>query len=51
MQADNPQIDTRDLERSITQLPNRVRSSMTRYEPFYVQHGLFERETMLPPPA
>lgn len=52
MQADKPQIDTRDLERSITQLLEpRVRSSMTGYEPFYVQHGPFERETMMLPPA
>jgi hypothetical protein len=52
MQADKPQVDTRDLERSITQLLEpRVRSSMTGYEPFYVQHGPFERETMMPPPA
>jgi len=52
MQADKPQIDTRDLERSITQLLEpRVRSSMTGYEPFYIQHGPFERETMMPPPA
>ena len=24
---------------------------MTGYEPFYVQHGPYERETMMPPPA
>lgn len=52
MQADKPQIDQRDLERSITQLLEpRVQSSMTGFEPFYIQHGSFERETMLPPPA
>lgn len=52
MQAEKPQIDPRDLERSITQLLEpRVRSSMTGFEPFYIQHGPFERETMLPPPA
>jgi hypothetical protein len=52
MQADKPHIDTRDLERSITQLLEpRVRSSMTGYEPFYVQHGPYERETMMSPPA
>lgn len=52
MQADKPKIDTRDLERSITQLLEpRVRSSMTGFEPFYVQHGPFERETMMLPPA
>jgi hypothetical protein len=52
MRADKPQIDPRDLERSITQLLEpRVQSSMTGFEPFYIQHGSFERETMLPPPA
>lgn len=52
MQADKPQIDGRDLERSITQLLEpRVQSSMTGFEPFYIQHGSFERETMLPSPA
>lgn len=52
MQDDKPQIDRRDLERSITQLLEpRVRLSMTGFEPFYIQHGPFERETMLPPPA
>jgi hypothetical protein len=50
MQADNPHIDTRDLERSITQLPEPRAVSMRRYEPFYVQHGPFERETMLQRP-
>jgi len=52
MRKDNPEIDTHDLERSITQLLEpRVRASMTGYEPFYVQHGPFERETMMPAPA
>jgi hypothetical protein len=52
MEAEKPHVDQRDLERSITQLLEpRVRSSMTGYEPFYIQHGSFERETMLPPPA
>jgi hypothetical protein len=52
MRRDDPAIDTRDLERSITQLLEpRVRASMTGFEPFYVQHGSFERETMLPAPA
>lgn len=52
MQVDKPRIDPRDLERSITQLLEpRVQSSMTGFEPFYVQHGSFERETMLAPPA
>jgi hypothetical protein len=47
-----PAIDTRDLERSITQLLEpRIRDSMTGFEPFYVQHGSYERETMMAPPA
>lgn len=45
-------LDTKDLERSITQLLEpRIRDVMTGYEPFYVQHGSFERETMKAPPA
>ena len=52
MVADNPEVDARDLERGITQLLEpRVHSSMTGYEPFYVQHGPYEHETMKPPPA
>lgn len=52
MRADDPLVDRRDLERSITQLLEpRIRSAMTGYEPFYVQHGPFERETMMAPPA
>lgn len=52
MRADDPVIDARDLERSITQLLEpRIRASMSGYEPFYVQHAPFERETMMPPPA
>lgn len=52
MRASPPHIDTRDLERSITQLLEpRVRDAMTGDEPFYVQHGPFERETMKVPPA
>jgi hypothetical protein len=47
-----PVIDSRDLERSITQaLEPRIREEMSGDEPFYVQHGSFERETMAPPPA
>lgn len=47
-----PVIDTRDLERSITQLLEpRINDAMTGDEPFYIQHGSFERETMAPPPA
>ncbi|MDD4965162.1 MAG: hypothetical protein PHI11_14715 [Gallionella sp.] len=52
MQNDKPVVDGRDLERSITQLLEpRIARAMSGDEPFYVQHGAFERETMLPPPA
>lgn len=52
MCAHPPVINTRDLERSITQLLEpRIRDSMTGFEPFYIQHGSFERETMAAPPA
>lgn len=52
MVRDQPAVDGRDLERSITQLLEpRVRAAMTGYEPFYVQHGAFEHETMAAPPA
>lgn len=52
MLVDQPAVDGRDLERSISQLLEpRVRDAMTGYEPFYIQHGTFERETMAPPPA
>lgn len=52
MRATSPKVDTRDLERSITQLLEpRVRDAMSGDEPFYIQHGPFERETMKPPPA
>lgn len=47
-----PAVDERDLERSISQLLEpRIRDSMSGFEPYYVQHGSFERETMKPPPA
>ena len=52
MRASPPKVDGRDLERSITQLLEpRIREAMTGDEPFYVQHGPFERETMKAPPA
>ena len=52
MRACPPDVDSRDLERSITQLLEpRVRAAMTGDEPFYVQHGPFERETMKAAPA
>lgn len=45
-------IDERDLERSISQsLELRIRRVMSGYEPFDLQHGPYERETMQPPPA
>lgn len=41
-----------DLERGITQLIEpRVRKFLPDDCPFYVQHGTFEMETRLPPPA
>lgn len=52
MQSDKPSVDGRDLERSITQLlALRIARVMSGDEPFDVQHGPFERETMQPPPA
>jgi hypothetical protein len=49
---DSPALDERDLERSITQLSEvRIRYEMSGDEPFYIQHGPYERETMRPPPA
>lgn len=45
-------IDKRDLERSISQsLEPRIRRVMSGDEPFYIQHGPYERESMLQPPA
>jgi hypothetical protein len=47
MKRDNPPVDNRDLERSLTQLFEvRIRREMSGDEPFYVQHGPYERETM-----
>ncbi len=38
--------DDEDLERDITQfLEPKIREVMTGYEPFYIQHGPYERET------
>lgn len=52
MQEAMPFIDGGDLERSITQvLEPRISAAMTGFEPFYVQHGPFERETKRPAPA
>jgi hypothetical protein len=45
-------IDPRDLERSTTQsLELRIRRVMTGDEPFDIQHGPYERETMKACPA
>ena len=44
--------DAADLERDITQLLEpRVRAAMPDFVPFYVQHGVFERESRQAPPA
>ena len=52
MRKDDPFVDGRDLERSITQLLEpRIHRAMSGDEPFYVQHGPFERETMKAPPS
>ena len=52
MRASPPSVDTKDLERSITQLLEpRMSKKLTGDEPFYIQHGPYERETMKAPPA
>jgi hypothetical protein len=52
MVANKPYVDNRDLERSITQLLEpRIRDAMSGDEPYYIQHGPFEHETMASPPA
>lgn len=52
LKHESPLINCKDLERSITQLlESRIRRVMTGDEPFYVQHGPYERETMQAPPA
>lgn len=52
MKSNPPYVDSRDLERSITQLLEpRINNAMTGDEPYYIQHGPFERETMAAPPA
>jgi hypothetical protein len=52
LRSDKPSVNGQDLERSITQLlAPRIDRTMSGDEPFYVQHGPFERETMQLPPA
>jgi hypothetical protein len=52
IRSDKPFIDARDLERSITQiLEPRIHRAMSGFEPFFIQHGPYERETMKNPPA
>ncbi|MBB3525932.1 MULTISPECIES: hypothetical protein [unclassified Rhizobium] len=52
MERTRPPVDGRDLERSITQiLDNMIRDEMSGDEPYYIQHGPYERETMARPPA
>lgn len=52
LRGDPSRIDNRDLERSITQLlEGRAQRAMSGDEPFYLQHGPYERETMKAAPA
>lgn len=52
LKAINPEFDGRDLERSITQLlAAAIDDEVEGEAPYYVQHGPYERETMLAPPA
>jgi hypothetical protein len=52
LRHETSRIDSRDLERSITQLLEiRVHRAMSGDEPFYIQHGPYERETMKAAPA
>jgi hypothetical protein len=52
LKQDSPLVDDRDLERSLTQLLDaRIGREMSGDEPFYIQHGPYERETMKQPPA
>lgn len=52
MRSHPPQVNSEDLERSITQLLEpRIKDAMSGDEPFYVQHGPYERETKMPAPA
>jgi hypothetical protein len=48
----NPEQPYEDLERSVTQyLEPRIRQFMTGFEPYYIQHGVYEQETRRPAPA
>lgn len=52
MCASMPHIHPKDLERSITQsLATRIQDALTGDEPFSFQHGAYEHETQLAPPA
>lgn len=52
LQAKPPAFDARDLERSVTQLLTAaIDDAVPGEAPYYVQHGPYERETMLAPPA
>lgn len=52
LQTQTPPFDPKDLERSITQLLEAAIDDVVPGEaPYYVQHGPYERETMLPAPA
>ncbi len=45
-------MEDEDLERNVTQLLEpKIREAMTGYEPFYVQHGPYERESRAVAPA
>lgn len=52
LKAAGAHFDDRDLERSITQLLTAaIDDEVLGEAPYYVQHGPYERETMLAPPA
>jgi hypothetical protein len=49
---DRSAFDCNDLERSITEhLERSIADEMSSFEPYVVQHGPYERETMQRPPA
>lgn len=50
--VDKPILNTKDLERSITELlAARIQNSLDPFAPYYVMHGAYEQETMAAPPA